>query len=174
MFPSSNIWGQIRKDTTGRPGYLHHDLIMIYHTVTVSWYWANQSLPYPNNAECLARKRQVSIEKAIQTFCKGSLCSTDSNPTPYGLLHKWFVKFTTDMFNTYIMQIKSMGLCGRESLSVWLALKWVGECMVTAAVSRWVYDDIRKLSVNRWMYSDIRILGLFVGECMATLLHCGC
>ena len=31
------------------------------HSVTLSWHWANQSLPHPNNAEHLARKRQVSI-----------------------------------------------------------------------------------------------------------------
>ena len=29
--------------------------------VTLFWHWANQSLPYPNNAEHLARKRQVPI-----------------------------------------------------------------------------------------------------------------
>ena len=46
---------------TGSLGRQHHDLIS--HSVTFSWYWANQSLPYPNNAECLARKRQVSIFK---------------------------------------------------------------------------------------------------------------
>ena len=30
------------------------------HSVTVSWHWGNQSLPYPINAKCQARKRQVS------------------------------------------------------------------------------------------------------------------
>ena len=35
-----------------------------YPTVT-SWHWANKFLLYPNNAECQARKRRVSILK----FC---------------------------------------------------------------------------------------------------------
>ena len=33
---------------TGRPGHQHHDLIS--YLVTLSWQWASQSLPYPNNA----------------------------------------------------------------------------------------------------------------------------
>ena len=37
----------------------HHDLIS--HSVKLSWYWANQSLPYPSNAKHLARKGQGSI-----------------------------------------------------------------------------------------------------------------
>ena len=37
----------------------HHDLIS--HSVTLSWHRAYQSLPYPNNAKHLARKRLVSI-----------------------------------------------------------------------------------------------------------------
>ena len=41
-----------------RPGQQHHDLIS--HSVTLSWYWANQSLLRPNNAKHLARKQQVS------------------------------------------------------------------------------------------------------------------
>ena len=34
------------------------------HSVTLSWHWANQSLPYPNNAKHLARKWQVYIFKS--------------------------------------------------------------------------------------------------------------
>ena len=48
---------------TGKPGHQHPDLIS--NSVTLSSHWANQSLPYPNNAECLTRKRQVSIFKVI-------------------------------------------------------------------------------------------------------------
>ena len=44
-------------------GHQHHDLIS--HSVTLSWHWSNQSIPYPNNAEHLARKWQVSILKVI-------------------------------------------------------------------------------------------------------------
>ena len=35
--------------STGKPGCQHHGLIS--HLVTLSWYWANQFLPYHNNAE---------------------------------------------------------------------------------------------------------------------------
>ena len=37
------------------------------HSITLSWHWANQSLPYQyhNNAEHQARKRQVSILKSF-------------------------------------------------------------------------------------------------------------
>ena len=48
---------QIYSAVTGRTGHQHHDLIS--HSVTLSWHSANQSLPYPNNTECLARRRQV-------------------------------------------------------------------------------------------------------------------
>ena len=41
----------------------HHDLLS--QSLTLSWQWANQYLPYPNNAECQARKRQVSILKSL-------------------------------------------------------------------------------------------------------------
>ena len=34
---------------------------LISHSVTLSWHWANQSFPYPNNAKHLARKRQALI-----------------------------------------------------------------------------------------------------------------
>ena len=46
---------------TRRPDHQHHDLIS--HSITLSE--ANQYLPSPNNAECLARKRQVSILSVI-------------------------------------------------------------------------------------------------------------
>ena len=38
---------------------------LISHTVTLSWHWANQSFPYPNSTEHLARKRQVSFLKSL-------------------------------------------------------------------------------------------------------------
>ena len=44
---------------TGRPSYKKHDPIS--HSVTLSWYWANQSLSNPSSAKRQARKRQVSI-----------------------------------------------------------------------------------------------------------------
>ena len=59
---------------TGKPGCQHHDLIfysshhhhnLISYSVTLSWYWANQPLPYPNNAKHLARKQHVSILKSL-------------------------------------------------------------------------------------------------------------
>ena len=48
---------------TGKPGHQHHHLIS--HSAILSCHWANQPLPYSNNAECLARKRQESIFKVI-------------------------------------------------------------------------------------------------------------
>ena len=43
---------------SGRPGFSHHP-------DALSWHWANQSLPYPNNAKRLARKWQESIWKSL-------------------------------------------------------------------------------------------------------------
>ena len=42
------------------------------HSVTLCWHWANQSLPHYNNAECLARKQQVSIFKPLVWLDQGS------------------------------------------------------------------------------------------------------
>ena len=56
---SAHSWWRYSAAPTGKPGHQHHDPIP--HSVTLSWHWANQSLSYPNNAEHLARKRQVSI-----------------------------------------------------------------------------------------------------------------
>ena len=44
----------------GKSGRQHHDLIS--HSVTLSWHWANESLPYPDNAE------QVSILRSLVWF----------------------------------------------------------------------------------------------------------
>ena len=38
---------------------------MLSHSDSLSWHWANQPLPYPNNDECQARKWQVSILKSL-------------------------------------------------------------------------------------------------------------
>ena len=48
----------------------HHDLLS--HSVTLSWYWANQPLSYPNNVECLVRMWKVSILKYLIWFDQGS------------------------------------------------------------------------------------------------------
>ena len=53
-----------------RPPAPWHD--MISHSVTSSCHWANQSLPYPNNAEHQFRKRQVSIFKSLVWLDQGS------------------------------------------------------------------------------------------------------
>ena len=47
-----------KQKPTERPGHQHHELIS--DSVTLSWNWANQFLPCPNNAEYLARKRQLT------------------------------------------------------------------------------------------------------------------
>ena len=49
--------------STGSPDCQLHDLIS--HSVTLSLHGANQSLDYPNNADSLARKRQVLIFKSL-------------------------------------------------------------------------------------------------------------
>ena len=61
---------------TERPGCEHHYLI--FHSVTLSWHWANQSLPCHNNLKHLARKRQVSILKSFVLHDKGSNPPTKS------------------------------------------------------------------------------------------------
>ena len=51
---------------TAQPGHPHHALLSLW--VTLSWHWANQFLPYPNNAEHQAREWQVSILKSLVWF----------------------------------------------------------------------------------------------------------
>ena len=55
---------------TGTPGRQHHDLLS--YSVALSWHWANQSFPYPNNAKHQAREQQVSILKSLVWFDQGS------------------------------------------------------------------------------------------------------
>ena len=43
----------------------------ISHSFTLSWHWANQSLSYPNNAERLDRKREVSIFESLAWLKQG-------------------------------------------------------------------------------------------------------
>ena len=60
----------------------HGDFIVLPHwnirpqapwpNITLSWHWAIRSLPYPNNAERLARRWQVSIFKSLVWFDHGS------------------------------------------------------------------------------------------------------
>ena len=45
---------------------------LISHSVILYWHWINQPMPYSNNAECLARKRQVSILKSLIWLDHGS------------------------------------------------------------------------------------------------------
>ena len=53
-----------------RPSHQHHDPIS--HPGALSWHWANQPIPYPNNAERLNRKQQVSIFKSLVWLDQGS------------------------------------------------------------------------------------------------------
>ena len=51
------------------------------HSVTLSCHWADQSLPYPNNVKCLARKWQVSIIlKSLFWFNQGSKPWSSQSP----------------------------------------------------------------------------------------------
>ena len=54
---------------TGRPGHQHPDLIS--YPITLSWHWACQSLPYPNNTKRLTKKQQVYIFKSLVWFVPG-------------------------------------------------------------------------------------------------------
>ena len=56
---SAQSWWLHSAAPLGKSGHRHHDLIS--HTVTLSWHWAKQSLPYRNKAQHLTRKQQVSI-----------------------------------------------------------------------------------------------------------------
>ena len=60
---SVHRWRIYSAASLGGPGRQHHNIIS--HLVILSWHWANQSLFYPNNAERLARKQQVSILKSL-------------------------------------------------------------------------------------------------------------
>ena len=42
--------------------------VQISYSVALSSYWANQSLPYPINTECLTRKRKISMIYISQWF----------------------------------------------------------------------------------------------------------
>ena len=44
----------------GKPGHQYHDMIS-HSVILLSWHWATQSFPYPNNSEHLAKKWQVSV-----------------------------------------------------------------------------------------------------------------
>ena len=58
----------------------HWDNDLLSHSVTLSWHWANQSSPYPNNAERQAHERQVSILMSLVWLNQGSnLQGLDSN-----------------------------------------------------------------------------------------------
>ena len=66
-------------------GNQHYDLIS--HSVTLSWHWANDSLPDLNNVECLARKWQVSIFKSLVCLDHGlNLRCSDS---PISQIGRW-------------------------------------------------------------------------------------
>ena len=52
-------WSQLK--CTLKAALVSHHYDPIPNSVTLSWHWANQSLPYTNNAEGLTRKWQVSI-----------------------------------------------------------------------------------------------------------------
>ena len=56
--------------STGKSCHQHYDLISC--SVTLSWNCTNQSLPYPNYAERLVRKCQVSILKSLLWLCRDS------------------------------------------------------------------------------------------------------
>ena len=67
---------------SGKPCHQHCDLIS--HSVTLSCHWANQSLPYPNNVDHLARKQQASIfighwfDSTMGLNSRSSACETSA------------------------------------------------------------------------------------------------
>ena len=55
---STHPWRLLEFCSTGKSGHQHHDLI--FHSVTLSWHYANQSLLSPINTKHQGRKRQES------------------------------------------------------------------------------------------------------------------
>ena len=76
---SVHSWRLYTTASLGPPSHHHHDLLS--HSVTSSWHWANQSLPYLNNAKQQGRKKQVSILMSLVWLDHGSnLQDLDLNP----------------------------------------------------------------------------------------------
>ena len=66
----------------------HYDLIS--HSDTLSWHWANQSLPCPTNAKRQARKQEQSILKSLVWL------DQDSNPqSPKSEMHALLIRQCT-------------------------------------------------------------------------------
>ena len=66
---------------TGTSGCWHRDLLS--HSISLSWHWTNQSLPYHNNAKHQAREWQVSVLKTSAWLDQGSkLQGHNSNLQP--------------------------------------------------------------------------------------------
>ena len=51
-------------------------------SVTLSWHWTNPSLPFPNHAERLARKRRESIVKSLVWLNWGSNYEVQIHQSP--------------------------------------------------------------------------------------------
>ena len=84
----AHSWRLLECCLTGILGHHHHDLVS--HSVTLS----NQSLPYPNNVERQARKRQVSFFKLLIWLNQGlnqrgsdSLLSQNERRALYSFSH---------------------------------------------------------------------------------------
>ena len=60
---SAHLWQLYSAATLG--------ILVMTPSLALSWHWANQYLPSPNNAERLALKRELSIFKVTDLICHG-------------------------------------------------------------------------------------------------------
>ena len=89
---SKVISGQVLTCDSARAWWLYsasplgnHNLI--FHSVTLSWHWDNQSLPYPNNAERMAKKWQLSILRSFEPM-----------KSEYGMVYWGFTSYKRQMY----------------------------------------------------------------------------
>ena len=59
---------------------LGHQAAGYPHSVTLSKYWANQSLPYPNNSDRLARKKETSVNFKVIGLTRPDQHSNQQGP----------------------------------------------------------------------------------------------
>ena len=76
-----NSWRLYSTASLGHQAAAPWPAISLSHIILTLTDWVNQPLPYPNNAQCQTRKRQVPILKSLVWLDQGSnQLGPDSNP----------------------------------------------------------------------------------------------
>ena len=103
-----------------------HDLIS--HSVTLFSHWANQSLPFPDNYGCLARKWQVSILKSLLWLDKVSKAQApDLNPwSSYSPMPQ---KGSRALYSFSHPDWLSFGECVAHLVRTWLVVMLPAKCV---------------------------------------------